>query len=139
MDSSCVLTVVSLSGMMKRILVIDDEPELLEVLSEHFKGRYEIDTARSGAAALECFAGQRPDVVFLDVNMPGLNGIEVLQRLRRSDPGVPVIMVTANEDIAITEAFLKAGAFAYVPKPFNLVYMDHMAAVASAQARRHSA
>ena len=124
---------------MKRILVVDDEPELLEVLSDHFNGRYEVDTARSGMAALERFAGQRPDVVFLDVNMPGLDGIEVLRRFLRSDPGVPVVMVTANTDIAITEAFLKAGAFGYVPKPFNLVYLDHIAAIASAQTRRRPA
>jgi CheY-like chemotaxis protein len=121
---------------MKRILLVDDEPELLGIMSDHFNGRYEIDMAQSGTAALECFAGQRPDVVFLDNNMPGLDGLEVLRRLRRSDPGVPVVMVTANTDIAITETFLKEGAFGYVPKPFNLVYLDHMAAIAAAQPRR---
>jgi CheY-like chemotaxis protein len=125
--------------MMKRILLVDDEPELLGVLSEHFNGRYEIDTARSGMAALESFAGQRPDVVFLDVNMPGLDGVEVLRHFHRSDPGVPVVMVTANTDIAITAAFLKAGAFGYIPKPFNLVYLDHIAAIAAAQTRPRSA
>ena len=121
---------------MKRILLVDDEAELLGIMSDHFDGRYEIDTARSGTAALECFAGQRPDVVFLDVNMPGLDGLEVLRRFRRSDPGVPVVMVTANTNIAITETFLKEGAFGYIPKPFTLVYLDHMAAIAAAQSRR---
>ena len=126
-------------GAMKRLLLVDDEQDLLDVLSDHFKGRYEIDTARSGVAALERFAQQRPDAVFLDVSMPGLDGVEVLQRLRRSDAGVPVIMVTANADLRITEAFLKAGAFGYVPKPFNFVYMDHLAAAASLQSRRRPA
>jgi DNA-binding response OmpR family regulator len=125
--------------MLKRILVVDDELDLLEILREHFKDHYEIDTACSGLAALTVFAEKRPDVVFLDVHMPGLGGVEVLQRLRRSDPNVPVIMVTANTQMAITEAFLKAGAFGYVPKPFNLVYMDHLAAVASARPRPRSA
>jgi DNA-binding response OmpR family regulator len=124
---------------MKRLLLVDDEQDLLDVLNDHFKGRYEVDTARSGVAALERFAQQRPDAVFLDVSMPGLDGVEVLQRLRRSDAGVPVIMITANADLRITEAFLKAGAFGYVPKPFNLVYMDHLAAAASLQSRRRPA
>ena len=123
----------------KRILVVDDEPELLEMVGDYFKGRYEVDTALSGAAAVERFAARRPDVVFLDINMPGGNGVDVLKQLRLTDPGVPIVMVTANTDIAITEAFLKAGAFGYVPKPFNLIYMDHLAAVASAQPRRRTA
>jgi CheY-like chemotaxis protein len=124
---------------MKRILAVDDERELLDILRDHFEGRYDVDTALSGGAAIERFTTQRPDLVFLDVNMPGANGVEVLQRLRRTDPGVPVIMVTANADMAVTEAFLKAGAFGYVPKPFNLLYMDHMAALAAAQPRPRTA
>jgi CheY-like chemotaxis protein len=121
---------------MKRILVVDDEPELLEVLSEHFGGRYEVDTALSGDAAVERFVGQRPDLVFLDVNMPGASGLEVLKLLRQTDPKVPVIMVTANTDNAVAAECLTHGAFGYVPKPFNLTYMDHMAAMATEQAER---
>jgi two-component system nitrogen regulation response regulator GlnG len=120
---------------MKRILLVDDEPALLDVLREHFKGRYETDTALSGTAALERFAARRPDVVFLDISMPELNGMEVLKRMRQSDPDVVVVMVTATTDLAVTEACLKAGAFGYVPKPFNLLYIDHMAALATAHAR----
>ncbi len=120
---------------LKRLLIVDDEPELLEILSDHFKGRYEIVTVLSGAEAIERFAERRPDAVFLDINMPGLSGVEVLKLFRETDPGVPVIMVTANAENAIAEACLKAGAFGYVPKPFNLVYMDHMAAVATAPPR----
>ena len=120
---------------IKRILLVDDEPDLLEVLTEHFQGRYETDAVLSGMDALLYFEQRRPHVVFLDVNMPGLNGIEVLKRMRATDSGVSIVMLTATIDPAITETFLKAGAFGYVPKPFNLVYMDHMAALASGQAR----
>ena len=119
----------------KRILVVDDEQDLLDLLTEHFEGRYEVDTATSGAAAIERFVRQRPDVVFLDVNMPGANGVEVLKLLKQTDPSIPVIMVTANGEIPVAEQCLKAGALSYVPKPFNLVYMDHMAAVAVEQKR----
>jgi len=120
---------------MKRMLIVDDEPDLVDLLAEHFEGRYEIDTATSGAAAIERFVRQRPDVVFLDVNMPGANGVEVLKLLKQTDPGIPVIMVTASTELVVAEQCLKQGALSYVPKPFNLVYMDHIAAVAVEQRR----
>jgi two-component system response regulator AtoC len=118
---------------MKRILVVDDEPALLQILKEHFQGQYEVDTASSGAAAIERFVRQRPDVVFLDINMPGISGLEVLKLFKQSDASIPIIVVTANTEIPVAEECLKQGAFSYVPKPFNLTYMDHMAAVAAEQ------
>jgi CheY-like chemotaxis protein len=120
---------------MKRLLLVDDEPELLRILREHFEGQYEVDTASSGAAAIERFVRQRPDVVFLDVNMPGISGLEVLKLFKQSDDRIPIVVVTANTEIPVAEECLKHGAFSYVPKPFNLTYMDHMAAVASEQTR----
>jgi CheY-like chemotaxis protein len=122
---------------MKRMLVVDDEPELLEIFRAHFEGRYEVDTATSGAGAVERFIRQRPDLVFLDINMPGTNGVEILKLFRQTDDGIPVIMVTANSETRIAEECLKQGAFGYLPKPFNLVYMDHMAALAVEQAGKH--
>lgn len=123
---------------MKRMLVVDDEPELLDLFRQHFSGRYEVDTASSGAIAVERFIRQRPDLVFLDVNMPGTNGVEVLKLFRQTDARIPIIMMTANTEIRVAEECMKQGAFSYVPKPFNLVYMDHMAALASEQTRSGS-
>ena len=121
---------------MKRLLVVDDEQELLDILRQHFEGRFEVDTATSGAAAVERFIRQRPDVVFLDVNMPGTSGVEVLKLFKQADETIPVIMVTGNTEIPVAEQCLKLGAFSYVPKPFNLTYMEHMAAIAVDQKRR---
>jgi CheY-like chemotaxis protein len=121
---------------VKRILVVDDEPELLEIIREHFQGRYEVDTALSGASAIERFVRNRPDMVFLDVNMPGVDGLTVLKLLREADPKIPVIIVTANAQNQVAADCLAHGAFSYVPKPFNLKYMDHMAAVAVEQGGR---
>jgi CheY-like chemotaxis protein len=121
---------------VKRILAVDDEPELLGVFREHFEGRYEVDTATSGAAAVERFIHQRPDVVFLDINMPGTTGVEILKLFKQTDDSIPVIMITGNTEIPVAEECLKQGAFSYVPKPFNLVYMEHMVAVATEQKRR---
>jgi CheY-like chemotaxis protein len=115
---------------MKRVLAVDDEQDLLDVVSEFFAGRYDVVTATSGEAALEMIRRQRPDVVFLDVDMPGLSGLEVLKRPRQS-PSLPIIMVTVNTEIATAEVYLREGAFAFVPKPFDLNYMNHMAALAT--------
>jgi DNA-binding NtrC family response regulator len=70
-------------------------------------------------------------VVFLDISMPGPSGVDVLKELRRSHPAVPVIMVTVNTDVEVVQECLRAGAFAYVPKPFDLKYVEHMAALAT--------
>jgi CheY-like chemotaxis protein len=120
---------------MKRVLVVDDEPELTEVVREYLHDTYDVVTANSGTAALESVRQRRPDVVFLDISMPGPSGIDVLKELRRSHPTLPVIMVTVNTDVSVVEECLKEGAFAYVPKPFDLKYVEHMAALATQAVR----
>ena len=120
---------------MKRVLIVDDEPELTEVVREYLQDHYEVVVANSGTTALASFRQRRPDVVFLDINMPGPSGVEVLKELRRADPTLPVIMVTVNTEAAVLQECLREGAFAYVPKPFDLKYVQHMAALAT-QTRR---
>ncbi len=120
---------------MKRVLIVDDEPELTEVVREYLQDRYEVTVAHTGTAALEAARKQRPDVVFLDINMPGPSGVEVLKELRRADSTIPVIMVTVNTEVGVVQECLREGAFAYVPKPFDLKYVEHMAALATQQSR----
>jgi len=112
----------------KRILLVDDEPLIIEVLSEHFKPSYDIETAMNGTDALTAVLRGRPDLVLLDINMPRMNGVEVLKDIKKIDETIPVIMVTANEQIALAADALKTGAFGYVPKPFDFRYLDHMVA-----------
>jgi DNA-binding NtrC family response regulator len=120
----------------KRILVVDDEPLIVEVLSEHFKTAYDVETAPNGTDALAAVLRTRPDVVLLDINMPGMNGVEVLKDIKKIDPSIAVIMVTANEQIALAADALKSGAFGYVPKPFDFRYLDHMIAAIFDRPRR---
>jgi two-component system response regulator (stage 0 sporulation protein F) len=109
-----------------RILIVDDEPSVIEVLSEYFTSQgYAVATAGSGEEALRTVPFFRPAVVLLDVRMPGLDGVEVLKRIRAVDKHVSVIMVTANEDVALARETLKIGAFDYVAKPFDFGYLDH--------------
>ena len=112
----------------KRILIVDDEPLITEVLSEHFKGEYAVETALNGTDALTAIVRQRPDIVLLDINMPRMNGVEVLRDIKQIDDTIAVIMVTANEQISLAAEALKSGAFGYVPKPFDFRYLDHMVA-----------
>lgn len=112
----------------RRLLVVDDEPLILEVLTEHFKSEYEVETALNGADALGAILRSRPDVVMLDINMPRMNGVQVLKDIKQIDDTIAVIMVTANEQVAMAADALRSGAFAYVPKPFDFRYLDHMLA-----------
>jgi len=111
-----------------RLLIVDDEPLILEVLTVHFKGEYDVETALNGADALGAILRARPDVVMLDINMPRMNGVEVLKDIKQIDDSIAVIMVTANEQVAMAAEALRNGAFGYVPKPFDFRYLDHMLA-----------
>jgi len=118
-----------------RILIVDDEEPVCEVLGEYFATQgYAVETAGSGADALAVVARARPDLVLLDIRMPGLDGVETLRRIRALDGGVVVIMVTANEDVALARETLKIGAFDYVAKPFDFSYLDRAVAAAFLQA-----
>jgi DNA-binding NtrC family response regulator len=112
----------------RRLLIVDDEPLILEVLTEHFKGDYDVETALNGADALGAILRDRPDVVMLDINMPRMNGVEVLKDIKQIDESIAVIMVTASEQVTMAAEALRSGAFGYVPKPFDFRYLDHMLA-----------
>lgn len=110
---------------MARILVVDDEPDSVELLQEFLtvKG-YEVVTAFNGEEALRKVKEERPHLILLDVRMPGMNGLDVLRKVREFDQEVGVIMVTAvNEEDTGREA-LKLGAFDYIVKPLNFEYLE---------------
>jgi DNA-binding response OmpR family regulator len=107
-----------------RLLIVDDEKPVVEVLSEYFATQgHAVESAANGTEAIETFRRARPDLVLLDIRMPGMDGVQVLERLRAIAP-TPVIMVTANEDVALARRTLQLGAFDYVSKPFDFVHLD---------------
>jgi CheY-like chemotaxis protein len=119
-----------------KILVVDDEPEVRQLLVEFLSGRgYEILVAATGTEALDAVEAERPDVVLLDVAMPGMDGVEVLRRIMVKDPPIPVIMVTANTDIGLTSKLLAMGAADYIPKPFDLDYLEQAVSIQCTAAR----
>jgi two-component system, response regulator, stage 0 sporulation protein F len=122
-----------------RILIVDDEKPVLDVLSEYIQSQgYATHTASGGAEALAVVERERPDLVLLDLRMPGVDGLEVLRRLRKAGPRPAVIMVTANEDLALARETLKTGAFDYVAKPFDFQYLDRVVAAAMVEAESGS-
>ena len=121
---------------LKRLLVIDDDAKITGLFREFFSDRYTIETAATGPEGLSAVQRQRPDAVLLDINMPGMNGLDVLKRIKLLDPRIPIIMVTGNEDLKTAEQALKDGAFAYLPKPFQLQYAAHLVAAALAEKKR---
>jgi DNA-binding response OmpR family regulator len=109
----------------KKILVVDDEPEVRQLM-EHFLTQrgYEVCIAENGQQALAALDTFMADVVLLDMHMPVMDGIETLKRLAVRSPSLPVIMVTVNDDMETTTRLLQLGAADYVPKPFNLEYLE---------------
>ena len=108
-----------------KILVVDDDQEVRMATRDFLTSKgHEVTLAEDGVQALKLLATVKPDVVLLDVAMPEMDGMETLRRIVAGYPNLPVIMVTANADIEITSKVLQLGAADYVPKPFDLDYLD---------------
>ncbi|WP_019808764.1 response regulator transcription factor [Saccharomonospora halophila] len=104
-----------------RILVVDDDRAVRDSLrrSLAFNG-YEVELAGDGAQALEMVAADRPDAMVLDVMMPRLDGLEVARRLRGIGDDLPILVLTARDEVSDRVSGLDAGADDYLPKPFAL-------------------
>lgn len=111
--------------MRFKLLVIDDEPILRESLFVALGQQgYEVATARTGEEGLEVFQKERPDLILLDHWLPGLNGDEVLRRIKEQDPEVPIVMMTAQGSIELAVNSMKLGAFDFIVKPFELEQIE---------------
>ncbi len=105
--------------MKARVLVVDDDLALAEMLGIVLRNDgFEVAHCPDGSSALDLFRETRPDLVLLDVMLPGLDGIEVCRRIRR-ESGVPIVMLTARTDTVDVVVALNAGADDYILKPFK--------------------
>jgi len=101
------------------ILIIDDDVELCELVGEYLEGEgFEVESVHNGVTGVERFLDSDPELVILDVMLPGLGGFEVLKRIRERTR-VPVIMLTARGEEVDRIVGLEMGADDYIPKPFN--------------------
>ncbi|UUT36504.1 response regulator transcription factor [Microbacterium elymi] len=108
-------------GAAPRILVVDDEQMLTDLLSMALRMEgWDVHTAASGFEALQAARDYQPDALVLDIMMPDLDGMSVLERLRHSGNNVPVLFLTAKDSVGDRVAGLTAGGDDYVTKPFSL-------------------
>jgi two-component system KDP operon response regulator KdpE len=106
--------------MGARVLVVDDEPSIVRVVAANLRVRgYEVITAASGEAALSSIEAHQPDCIVLDLGLPGIDGLEVLRRLRTWTT-TPVVILTARDDERDKATALDFGADDYVTKPFGI-------------------
>ncbi len=112
--------------MVRRLLVVDDEEEICDFLKSFFEDRqYLVETAHSGVQALEKVKNFEPHIVLLDIQMPEMDGMKALQIIKRENPKIKVIMVTAVETQEKIEEAMRFGADNYITKPLSLEYLEN--------------
>ncbi len=105
--------------MSRTILVVDDEPRIVELARDYLEhAGFRVITANDGRAALDVARHDRPDLIVLDLGLPGLDGLDVTRELRR-DGSIPIVMVTARDDELDKLLGLELGADDYLTKPFS--------------------
>ena len=114
--------------MAKKILIVDDDPIILRLLASRLKNSgYDVVSAIDGESGLKKAIAKKPDLVLLDIIMPGLNGFEVCKRLKENDKtkDIPVIMLTALAGEKDLSKSLEEGADCFITKPFSAVDLLH--------------
>jgi len=120
------------------VLVVDDDPALLQGLPEALRLRMAgvtVDTADSGAAALDRIAAREYDAIVIDIKMPGMDGLALLAEIRTRRPDTPVLMVTGHGEHALAIQALRGGAYDFIQKPID---RDHFVAALSRAMRAHA-
>ncbi|HKN85634.1 MAG TPA: response regulator [Nitrospiraceae bacterium] len=112
---------------VKRVLIADDDPDIRQLLSDRLLASgYSTETAIDGAHALKILRGETFDGLILDIGMPDMDGLEILQRIRERDGRIPVIMVTASGSKERAVQAVGLGAQAYILKPFDPSELEHV-------------
>jgi DNA-binding NtrC family response regulator len=111
--------------MSRRILVVDDDASIRQTFEQHLAGAsYDVVSAASAEQALNRLAELDPGLLITDVRMPGIDGLELLDRVREVRPETAVVVITAHEDMASAVRAMKAGAYDYLVKPLDLDHID---------------
>jgi two-component system response regulator (stage 0 sporulation protein F) len=111
--------------MSKKVLVVDDEIGVCKQLRKFVEAMgCRVMEAYSGTEALTAYMREGPDLVLLDVRMPGMDGLETLKELKTFDPDASVIMVTAVHEEELARQAMNDGAFEYITKPINPEYLE---------------
>ena len=109
--------------MSDKILIVDDEADLRSTLADILRSRFSVLQAPDGAAALDLIKQEHPRLMYLDMSMPGMDGLEVLAAAKALDPALIVVMLTSEQNIDVAAKALKLGATEFVTKPFDVDYI----------------
>ena len=111
--------------MSRHILIVDDEALYRQLLTSRLgRAGYRLSEAADGEAALECAQQGGIDLALVDIKMPGIDGIEVLERLKALDPLIEVVILTGHGNVDTAISAMKLGAFDYLSKPYKLTELD---------------
>jgi two-component system response regulator AtoC len=112
---------VATSGITYNVLIVDDDKSICMLIKSilSVEKNYDVSTATSGEACLKFIHEQMPDLVLLDIQMPGIDGIETLKRLKEFDPRIPVVMMSGHGTIEKAVKSMKLGAYDFIPKPLD--------------------
>ena len=113
--------------MNKTILIVDDEKDFCTILSDSLsQDKYRVVTAFNGKTGLELAKKERPDLMLLDIKMPGMDGIEVLRKIKKMKKEIVVIMFTGYGTLETAREAMKLGAYDYVTKPVDLFLLKSL-------------
>jgi DNA-binding NtrC family response regulator len=111
--------------MLLRLLIVDDDTSLCTSLKSFFeRNKYRVEMAHDGPSAMKAVEKFHPNLMFLDIGLPGISGIEILKKVKEKDPSVRVIMITGQTEDELMRQARVLGADDYVTKPFTLEYLS---------------
>jgi DNA-binding NtrC family response regulator len=105
---------------MRSVLIVDDEIAVRECIKMILKNDYEVLLAKNAEEAFSQIKEHSPDVILLDIILPGLDGLKILERIKQNDPNITVVMVTATTTVKTALEAKKLGAYDFVTKPFDI-------------------
>jgi two-component system response regulator (stage 0 sporulation protein F) len=117
----------------KRVLVVDDNEVILDILKQFLGRGYTVEVVGNASLALASVVQKNPDVILLDVRMPGVDGLSLLKSLRDMGVQTPVFVMTGYDSTQVAIDALEKGATGYLPKPFDLIHLDRLIAHALGQ------
>jgi two-component system nitrogen regulation response regulator GlnG len=116
-----------------KLWIVDDEESIREICKSALEDSFFIETFPNGSEALLALNSDKPDLIITDIKMPGLSGLDLLQKVSEKYPGLPTIVITAHSDIDNALSAYKGGAFEYLPKPFDVDKIRSLALKALSQ------
>ena len=117
----------------KRVLVVDDNEVILDILKQFLGRGYTVEVVGNASLALASVVQKTPDIILLDVRMPGVDGLSLLKSLREMGVQTPIFVMTGYDSTQVAMEALEKGATGYLPKPFDLIHLDRLIAHALGQ------